>query len=168
MSRASNRTMRRSPCLILPLFTWAWILCLLPMTASPAWPLSLELPEEAYQGDMIVGRVRPEAAVFVGEHRQAVGRDGYFAIGIERMQPADITVLARDGKTESRKIVRILARKWDIQRIDGLARRYVHPDPEQVKRIEADNRRIEAVRTKPPSPDPGSWTGASSCRCGAG
>ncbi|WP_373500951.1 M23 family metallopeptidase [Desulfococcus sp.] len=154
MSSAFNRSMRRGFHLILPLFTCAWILCLLTLTPSPAWPLTLELPAAAYQGDMIVGRVRPEAPVFVGEQRQAVGRDGVFVIGIERMQPADITVSARDGKTESRKIVRILARQWDIQRIDGLARRYVHPDPEQVKRIEADNRRIEAVRTKPPSPDP--------------
>lgn len=145
----------RSRRLLFPLFIIAaGVLCGISASPRQARALSLELPEEAFQGDLVVGRVRPEAAVFMGDQRLPVGRDGLFVIGVERMHPADITVSARIGKVESRKTVRILARKWDIQRIDGLPRRYVHPDPAQAKRIEADNRRIEAVRTRPPSPEP--------------
>jgi len=39
-------------------------------------------------------------------------------------------------------------------RRDGLARRYVHPDPEETRRIKADNRMIAAVREGQPSADP--------------
>jgi len=130
------------------------ILSMATIFVQATWALSLYLPESAYQGDMVVGRVYPPAAVFVGEHPAALGWDGYFAVGIERMQPTDVIVSARKGGNEIRRTLRILAFKWDIQRIDGLARHYVHPDPEDIRRIEADNRLIRSVRGRSPSSEP--------------
>jgi murein DD-endopeptidase MepM/ murein hydrolase activator NlpD len=130
-----------------------WVITVLPVYARTAWPLSLYLPNTAYQGDMIIGRSSPAAEVVVDGMPAAVGRDGYFAVGIDRLRPSDLLVSARDGQTEVRRMIRILARKWDIQHVDGLARQYVHPDPEQVRRIAADNRLITDVRKSPPSSD---------------
>jgi murein DD-endopeptidase MepM/ murein hydrolase activator NlpD len=154
MARMFHRNNRLGRRIIMQLTVAAGVLSAVLITGRTAWPLSLHLPETAYQGDIVVGRVSPPAAVFVGERQAAVGRNGYFAIGVERMQPTDVTVSARDGKTEARHTISILARQWDIQRVDGLARQYVHPDPEQARRIKADNRLIAGVRKRLPSADP--------------
>ena len=152
--RISQITDSRWQSILMGCLAGAWVMSAVLVAGQTAWALSLDLPESAYQGDVVVGRVFPQASVFVGERQVAVGRDGYFVIGIERMQPTDVTVSARDGKTETRKVVRIMARQWDIQRIDGLARRYVQPDPGQIRRIEADNRLIADVREGPLSMEP--------------
>ena len=151
MFRINNRL---GPMFIIRLMAAGLGMFMLPANGQTAGGPVPATPASAYQGDMVVGRVLPQASVFVGERQAPVSRDGYFAIGIERTQPTDVTVSARRGDEDVRHTIKILARDWDIQRIDGLARSYVHPDPEQARRIEADNRLIAGVREGPPSMEP--------------
>ena len=168
MERMFRITNRLGPMYIIRLMAAGLGMFMLPANGQTAGTLSLQLPASAYQGDMVVGTVLPQAAVFVGERQAPVSRDGYFVIGIERTQPTDVTVSARRGDEDVRHTIRILARDWDIQRIDGLARSYVHPDPEQARRIEADNRLIAGVREGPLSMEPWFLERASSSRSKGG
>jgi hypothetical protein len=116
------------------------------MFLSPCWALQLVLPKSAYQGDMVVGRVLPPTKVFVGDKSRPVSSRGYFVIGVPRSQKTDILVVAKiRGKKSSKKIIRILAYQWRIQRINGLPKRYVNPQPEALNRIKEDSQRVQTI-----------------------
>lgn len=121
---------------------------------SFGWSLDLDLPETAYQGDMVVGRSEPTAEVWVKEKRQTVGPQGYFVLPVPRSQKTDFRVTVK-SKTETRShIIRILAYPWHTQKIKGLAKPYVTPTPEQQERVVSDNRKIRNVRDGHPYPVP--------------
>jgi hypothetical protein len=124
------------------------------LITSPCWAIQFVLPNSAYQGDTIVGRVLPPAAVTVGGNPFNVSSSGYFVMGVPRNQKIDLLVVARVGEKKRSKIIRILAYPWKIQRIDGLPKKYVTPQPQALKRIKEDNEKIYATRQSKPHPMP--------------
>ena len=120
--------------------------------ASPTWALELILPESAYQGDMIVGRVVPPADVWTGEKALTVSEEGYFVIGVPRDRKSDTVVLTKNNNDRIKRTIRILASKWRIERISGLPKKKVSPDPAALRRIKADAQKVNAIRSSPPFP----------------
>lgn len=116
------------------------------MIVSPCWAIQFVLPDSAYQGDTIVGKVLPPATVTVGGKFFTVSSNGYSIIGVPRNQKTDLLVIARAGDKKRSKTIRILAYPWKIQRIDGLPKKYVTPQPQALKRIKADNEKVHATR----------------------
>jgi murein DD-endopeptidase MepM/ murein hydrolase activator NlpD len=110
------------------------------------WALQLSLPEKAFQGDLILGKVEPPASVLVNGEQHLVSSEGYFVVGVPRLERKDLSVFATNGKEEVSKTIRTLAYKWGVQRIDGLSSRYVTPPPEAMKQIEKDNQRVLDIR----------------------
>ena len=121
---------------------------------TPAWALELTLPDRAFQGDMIVGKVEPVTAVALKGRSLALSADGYFVVGVPRLQKTDLLFTATDRAKTVSKTVRVLAYQWKIQRIDGLKKRYVSPPPEAVAQIKKDNQRVGAVRRAGTYPPP--------------
>ncbi len=116
--------------------------------------LDLNLPETAYQGDMVVGRSEPTAEVWVKDKRQTVGPQGYFVLPVPRSRKTDFRVTVK-SKTETRsRIIRILAYPWRTQEITGLPQQYVTPAPKQQERVVSDNRKVQTVRGGHPYPVP--------------
>jgi len=124
---------------------------------GPCRALQLILPDTAYQGDMIVGKVVPPAAVTVNAANCVVSGDGILVIGVARKQQTDLLVQAHIGNLKTSKTVRILAYQWKIQRINGLPEKYVSPPPEALIRIKEDSRKVSAVRRLAPHPVPLFW-----------
>ncbi len=123
-----------------------------PVPISPAWAsLELTLPQKAFQGDLVVGRVVPTSEVWTGGEALSVSADGYFVIGVSRDLKSDIVVLAKNDDERVKRTIRVMARKWHIERIKGLPKEKVSPDPETLARIQADSRKVNAVRSAPPS-----------------
>ncbi len=113
---------------------------------SVAWALQLTLPDRAYQGDLIVGRVQPVAAVSQKGQSLAVSADGYFVTGVARLQKTDLLFTAAGSQATVSKIVRVLAYTWKIQRIDGLPKRHVSPPPDGIIQIKKDNQKVRDIR----------------------
>ena len=111
----------------------------------------LVLPDTASQGDMIIGHVVPSAEVWARSKALMVSKQGYFVIGVPRDQKSNIVVLSRKGSIRTKRTIRILARNWRIERINGLPRKKVSPDKGTLKRIRADSTRVAAVRASAPS-----------------
>jgi murein DD-endopeptidase MepM/ murein hydrolase activator NlpD len=114
--------------------------------SSAAWAVQLRLPDRAYQGDLIVGRVEPVSPVFLKGKPLAVSDRGYFVIGVPRLQKTDLLITATHGKKKVSKTVLVMAYEWKVQRIDGLPKRQVNPPPEALIRIKKDNQKVRAVR----------------------
>jgi murein DD-endopeptidase MepM/ murein hydrolase activator NlpD len=114
--------------------------------SSVSWAVHLRLPDRAYQGDLIVGKVEPVGTVFLKGKELPVSSKGYFVIGVLREQKTDLLITAISGKNKVAKTVRVLAYKWKTQRIDGLPKRQVNPSPEALIRIKKDNQRVREIR----------------------
>jgi murein DD-endopeptidase MepM/ murein hydrolase activator NlpD len=122
--------------------------------SSTSWALHLRLPDRAYQGDLIVGKVEPVGAVLLKGQELPVSAGGYFVIGVPRLQKTDLLITAISGKRKASKTVRVLAYTWKVQRIDGLPKRQVNPPPEALTRIKKDNQKVRQTRQAGGHPAP--------------
>lgn len=94
---------------------------------------------ERRQGHLLTCRAAPGAAVVFQGLRIPVRPDGVFLIGFGRDDGPEVPLLVQwpDGLPET-QIFQVAPRRYDIQRINGLASRMVTPPPHVLKRIKAD------------------------------
>lgn len=121
---------------------------LLSLLGGPAMAAGdLVLDGDLVQGGLIFGRVTPGAEVQVGERLLRISPEGQFVLGFGRDAGAEVelNVTYPDGSKEAR-LLPVKAREYDIQRIDGVAKKYVSPPEEVLERIKQENAEIARVR----------------------
>lgn len=108
---------------------------------------ALQLEGEFRQGGLLVGQVAPDDAVIYNDKTLQLTAGGQFIIGLDRDAPAEITLAKRsaDGQLENYRFA-IERREYNIQRIEGVAKKYVAPDPEQVKRSRRESAMVGMAR----------------------
>ncbi len=113
---------------------------------APTQLNAIEFKGKFLQGHYIVGSTDPSAQIIIGKKEVKVSKDGYFVFGIDRDKKFDLTITKiKDGKKE--KIVKkVLKRKYNIQRIDGLEESKVTPPESVYKRIKEENNKIGEAR----------------------
>lgn len=99
------------------------------------------------QGGMVVGFTARGVEVQLDGKKIGVSPKGVFILGFGRDAPEKsfLKVMHPNGKSKTRTLS-IKSRKYEIERIDGLARRKVTPDPEDLKRIRLERRLIVTAR----------------------
>ena len=100
------------------------------------------------QGDIIgtVGSTDPSAQIIIDKKKVKVSKDGYFVFGIDRDRKFDLTITKiKNGKKEI-IVKKVLKRKYNIQRIDGLEESKVTPPESVYKRIKEENNKIGEAR----------------------
>jgi len=107
---------------------------------------AIEFKGKFIQGHYILGITDPSSIIIIDKKQIRVSKDGYFVFGIGRDRKFDVTITKIiDGKIE--KIVKkVLKRKYNIQRIDGLEESKVTPPESVYKRIKDENNRIGEAR----------------------
>jgi murein DD-endopeptidase MepM/ murein hydrolase activator NlpD len=124
---------------------WLTVLLLLwPLAAQAEAPI---LTGEFVQGGLVHGHVVPGTKVEFDGRSVRIGADGSFVIGFGRDFPnsAPFYWQPPNGKRHSRTL-KIKARAYKIQRIDGLPRKFVTPPKAVLARIRSENKGIAAVR----------------------
>ena len=107
---------------------------------------AVEFKGKFLQGHFIIGITDPASKIIVDKKEVRVSQDGYFVFGIDRDRKFDVTITKiLDGKKE-KIIKKVLKRKYNIQRIDGLEESKVTPPESVYKRIKAENNRIGEAR----------------------
>ncbi len=106
------------------------------LAAAPAFAGTLELSAPIEQGALVRGQTDPGAKVMLDGKALRVAPDGHFIFGLPRNAPAhavlDVTFADGGG---TRRDLAVVARTYDIQRIDGLPENQVTPDPETFGRV---------------------------------
>tara|TARA_A100001011_G_C14248355_1_gene816671 strand:+ start:29 stop:832 length:804 start_codon:yes stop_codon:yes gene_type:complete len=107
---------------------------------------AIEFKGKFLQGHYIVGVTDPTSEIIIDKKKVKVSEDGYFVFGIDRDRKFDLTITKiKNGKKE--KITKkILKRKYNIQRIDGLEESKVTPPESVYKRIKDENNKIGKAR----------------------
>ena len=107
---------------------------------------AIEFKGKFLQGHFIIGSTDPSAKIIIGKKEVKVSEDGYFVFGIDRDRKFDLIITKiKDGKKE-KIIKKILKRKYNIQRIDGLEESKVTPPESVYKRIKEENNKIGEAR----------------------
>ena len=107
---------------------------------------AIEFQGKFIQGHFILGKTEPNAKIIVGNKEVKVSKDGFFVFGIDRDRKFDLTLTKIINGKKSKIIKKVLKRKYDIQKIDGLEESKVTPPESVYKRIKKENNAIGEAR----------------------
>ena len=114
------------------------------VTAHP-----IELPASAQQGSLLIGRADPSAIVMVGGRRLRMSPDGRFVFGIGRDATGAFEVSVQPpGTVATMHVITVLPRDWPVERIVGAPPETVNPPADIVARIDREQARVSAARTR--------------------
>ena len=107
---------------------------------------SAEFLGKFIQGHYIVGKTNPNNKIIIDKKEVKVSKDGYFVFGIDRDRKFDITITKIINGKKEIITQKVLKRKYNIQRIDGLEESKVTPPESVYKRIKEENNKIGEAR----------------------
>ena len=107
---------------------------------------AIEFQGKFLQGHFILGKTDANAKILVGKKEVKVSKDGFFVFGIDRDQKYDLTFTKIINGKKSIITKKVLKRKYNIQRIDGLAESKVTPPESVYIRIKKENNAIGEAR----------------------
>jgi len=118
------------------------------LLASPALAGTLVLEGPVEQGSLVHGKTDPGAKVTLDGRAVRVADDGSFIFGFGRDAPAEarLDVTFADGSSAHRDL-KVAARQYDIQRINGLPAQQVTPDAATLERIKREQVVINTARS---------------------
>ena len=112
----------------------------------PTHSIAIEFTGKFLQGHFIIGQTDPAAKIIIDKKQVKVSEDGFFVFGLDRDRKFDLTITKIiDGKKD-KIIKKVLKRKYNIQRIDGLEESKVTPPESVYKRIKEENNKIGEAR----------------------
>ena len=128
---------------------WAFWLCgliMLSLAQIGTAEFPFQLQGQEVQGGLLIGQAPPDARVLLDAEPLLQSSEGFFLIGFSRDETdARELVVEIDNQRWSRELVPA-ARKFNIQRIDGLPPAKVTPAPESMARIQAEAEQTRAAR----------------------
>ena len=107
---------------------------------------ALELKGTFEQGSLIIGKINPSNEIYVDQKKLKVSKEGYFIFGISRDRKKNIIIsINKDNK--AREVIKVVkSRKFKVQKIDGLPKRKVSPNDEDMKRIRKEGKLIAKAK----------------------
>jgi murein DD-endopeptidase MepM/ murein hydrolase activator NlpD len=103
---------------------------------------ALELKGTFEQGSLIIGKTNPSNEIYVDQKKLKVSKEGYFVFGISRDRKKNIIISIGEDNKASQVIKSVKSRKFKVQKIDGLPKRKVSPNNEDMKRIRKEGKLI--------------------------
>ena len=107
---------------------------------------AIEFKGKFLQGHYIIGSTDPSAQIIIDKKEIKVSEDGYFVFGIDRDRKFDLKITKIKDGQKMIIIKKVLKRKYNIQRIDGLEESKVTPPESVYKRIKEENNKIGLAR----------------------
>ena len=107
----------------------------------------MEFKGKFLQGSYIIGVTDPSAKIMIDKKKVKVSEKGFFVFGLDRDRKFDVRITKiLNGKKEiiTKKVIK---RKYNIQRIDGLPENKVTPPESVYKRIKEENNKIGKARS---------------------
>ena len=110
-------------------------------------PSVLDINGQWIQGGLLFGQTIPGNVVFVLEQNVYVDKSGRFIFGLGRDVNKIITVKVTEPNNKTHTFqFNVSQREYDIQRITGIASKYVAPDKSVLNRIAGDALKVKQAR----------------------
>ena len=107
---------------------------------------AVEFKGKFLQGHYIIGSTNPSAQIIIDKKEVKVSKEGYFVFGIDRDRKFDLIITKIENGNKEKITKKVLKRKYNIQRIDGLEESKVTPPESVYKRIKEENNKIGKAR----------------------
>ena len=104
--------------------------------------LAVEFKGKFIQGHFIIGKTEYGIKVLIDKKEVRTSDDGYFVFGIGRDRKYDVVITLNKDGNKQKIVKKVLKRKYNIQRIDGLPEEQVTPPEEVYVRIKKENKLI--------------------------
>lgn len=104
--------------------------------------LAVEFKGKFIQGHFIIGKTESGTKVLIDKKEVRTSDDGYFVFGIGRDRKYDVVIALNKDGNKQKIVKKVLKRKYNIQRIDGLPEEQVTPPEEVYVRIKKENKLI--------------------------
>ena len=115
--------------------------------SAPADPMpALTLDGPLLQGGLVLGRAPPGWTVTLDGAPVAARPDGRFALGFGRDHPGAAVLRAAGPDGVIERALRVAAREYATQRLDGLPPRLVSPAAADLARIRREQAAVDAAR----------------------
>lgn len=111
--------------------------------------IALDLNGDLKQGGMLTGTVDPGSQVLLDGQAVRVSVNGEFVLGFDRdaAQDAVLKVVLSDG-TVVNHALSIESRDYNIQRIEGIAKKIMNPNEDNLKRIRSESAQVRTARAQ--------------------
>lgn len=108
---------------------------------------SINISGEEKQGGLMVGKATPNSTVTLNNKPLTVSKQGDYVFGFSRDDNNSYTLVVteQDG-SQATKILTPSKRDYKIQRIEGIKKSIMQPDPKAVARSQQDNKQIKTAR----------------------
>ena len=103
---------------------------------------AVEFQGKFIQGHFIIGKTESGTKVLIDKKEVRTSDDGYFVFGIGRDRKYDVVITLNKDGNKQQIVKKVLKRKYNIQRIDGLPEEQVTPPEEVYVRIKKENKLI--------------------------
>ena len=104
--------------------------------------LAVEFKGKFTQGHFIIGKTESGTKVLIDKKEVRTSDDGYFVFGIGRDRKYDVVITLNKDGNKQKIVKKVLKRKYNIQKIDGLPEEQVTPPEEVYVRIKKENKLI--------------------------
>ena len=115
-------------------------------TWALAKPPVAKLNGQLVQGSLIFGQTAPGSEVYFNQQLLPLTSDGRFVFGVGRDAAAEQQLRIVQGGVEHLQPFHIAKREYVIQRVNGVAQKYVSPPAEVTARIAQDAKQVREVR----------------------
>ncbi len=119
-----------------------------PLARIEGFPISdLQLRGKLTQGGIVVGHAPLKSQVWLDGQQIKVSPEGNFVFGFGRDAKLkhSLKLVLNGGRVETSDLS-LTARQYKIQKITGIAKKIMHPDNRNKKRIRADVKAVKAAR----------------------
>lgn len=108
---------------------------------------SIALSGEMKQGGLMVGKTSPSSSVTLNGKTIAVSANGDYAFGFSRddKQSYELVITSVNGDRVT-KTLKPQSREYNIQRIEGIKKSIMQPNPKSVARAKQDSKQVKAAR----------------------
>ena len=107
---------------------------------------AVEFNGKFIQGHFIIGKTDPGTKILIDKKNIKVSEEGFFVFGLDRDRKYDVSITLINSNNNKKITKKVLKRKYNIQRIDGLDEKKVTPPEEVYNRIKEENNKIGKAR----------------------
>ena len=116
------------------------------LLGQPSLAELLSLRGEPAPGALMIGQSVPGARVWLNGRSLRVSESGHFLFGFGRDESGERTLLVEANGRRLERLITLLPRQWNIQRVDGVPARTVTPPEEELQRIRAEAALVREAR----------------------
>lgn len=108
----------------------------------------IKLSGEIKQGGYVLGKTNPQNTVSLDGTTLTVSEHGDFVLGFSRDDTEEHQLLITTPSGEvTTKVLKPIVREYNIQRIEGIAKKIMQPDPKAIARSKKDSKQVKAARS---------------------